>query len=168
MVQFKICMIGAYRVGKTSLVERFVRSLYSDDYHTTIGVKIDKKSMNVQGIDANLMIWDIAGEDEFYTVNNNYLRGMAGYFLVMDGTRSVTLDMAKKLHNRVEMLKPGIPFVLIANKSDMSDEWVLEDKDVENFSTGPYRFLKTSAKNAVNVEEAFTYLVEEMIRPSAR
>jgi len=168
MVQFKICMIGAYRVGKTSLVERFVRSLYSDEYHTTIGVKIDKKSMTVQGVDAKLMIWDIAGEDEFYTVNNNYLRGMAGYFLVMDGTRIVTLDMARKLHKRVELLKPGIPFVLIANKADMTDEWILDDKEVENFSTSPYRFLKTSAKSGENVEEAFTFLVEEMMQPRSK
>ncbi|MFT4714560.1 MAG: small GTP-binding protein [Candidatus Azotimanducaceae bacterium] len=161
-------MIGAYRVGKTSLVERFVRSLYSDDYHTTIGVKIDKKSMTVEGLDTNCMIWDIAGEDEFHTVNNNYLRGMAGYFLVMDGTRIVTLDMARKLHKRVETLKPGIPFVLIANKSDMTDKWVLNDAAVENFSSAPYRFLKTSAKSGENVEEAFSFLVNEMIRPSVK
>lgn len=163
MIQFKLCMIGAYAVGKTSLVERYVRSIYSDEYHTTIGVKIDKKEMLVNDIETQCMIWDIAGEDEFYTVNNSYLRGMSGYFLVMDGTRLVSLDIARKIQARIELNYPGTPFVLIANKSDLVSRWVLSDGDMKGFSTSPYTFIKTSAKTGEQVEEAFQFLINEML-----
>lgn len=119
MFKFKVCMVGSYAVGKTSLVERFVRSIYSDKYITTIGVKIDKKDLCVGGVDASCVIWDIAGEDDFYTVRNSYLRGMAGYFLVLDGTRKVTLEVAEGIHSRIEGLHKDIPFILIVNKSDL-------------------------------------------------
>ena len=89
-------MVGSYAVGKTSLVEQFVHSIYSDAYHTTVGVKIDKKVMQVDDTELTCVIWDIAGEDEFYTVSTSYLRGMAGFFLVVDCTRKTTVDAAHK------------------------------------------------------------------------
>jgi small GTP-binding protein len=157
-------MIGAYSVGKTSLVERFVRSLYSDEYHTTIGVKIDKKLMSVDGEDVACMLWDIAGEDEFYTVNNNYLRGMSGYFLVVDGTRQSSIEIACRLQERVELLFPDIPFVVLVNKADLKHEQAFVEGGVLGISDRPYGQLHTSAKTGENVEAAFELLVREMVQ----
>lgn len=167
MIKLKICMIGAYAVGKTSLVERFVRSLYSDNYHTTIGVKIDKKVMSVDNTDVTCMLWDIAGEDEFYTVNNSYLRGMAGYFLVVDGTRPSSIEIASRIQERVELLFPDVPFLLIANKADLEQDWVLSDELLSDFSERSYDCLKTSAKSGENVENAFQLLVHQMLQARA-
>lgn len=164
MIKLKVCMIGAYAVGKTSLVERFVRSLYSDEYHTTIGVKIDKKVMTVADTDVTCMLWDIAGEDEFYTVNNNYLRGMAGYFLVVDGTRRSSMEIASRIQERVELAFPDIPFILLVNKSDLIADWVLDEKAMSALSDRPYDQLKTSAKSGANVEAAFELLVSKMLQ----
>ena len=97
MIQKKICMVGAFAVGKTSLVQRFVRSIFSEKYKTTVGVKIDKKVMNVNSQDLTLILWDLHGEDEFQELQRSYLRGTSGYFLVVDGTRPVTLDRARYL-----------------------------------------------------------------------
>lgn len=166
MKKLKVCMIGAYAVGKTSLVERFVRSLYSDDYHTTIGVKIDKKVMTVNETEVTCMLWDIAGEDEFYTVNNNYLRGMAGYFLVVDGTRRSSIEIASRIQERVELTYPDIPFILLVNKADLEADWVLDEKGLSGLSERPYDQLKTSAKSGQNVEEAFELLVNKMLQGS--
>lgn len=163
MIKLKICMIGAYAVGKTSLVERFVRSLYSDNYHTTIGVKIDKKIMSVDDTDVTCMLWDIAGEDEFYTVNNSYLRGMAGYFLVVDGTRPSSMEIASRIQERVELLFPDVPFLLIANKADLEQDWALSDQLLADFSDRSFDCLKTSAKSGENVENAFELLVRQML-----
>lgn len=163
MIQFKICMIGCYAVGKTSLVERFVRSIYSDDYHTTIGVKIDKATLRVNDADVTCVIWDIAGEDEFYTVATSYLRGMSGYFLVVDGTRQVTLDIAHRIRERINTNFPHVPFVLLANKSDLADEWVLTDDQLAAFP-GQEAFLRTSARLDDNVEQAFAQLSAAMLR----
>ncbi len=62
MLKKKICMLGYFGVGKTSLVSRFVRSMFADRYQTTVGVKIDKKVLSVDGRDVTLMLWDLAGE----------------------------------------------------------------------------------------------------------
>ena len=100
-LQKKICMIGAFSVGKTSLVKRYVQSVFSDTYLTTVGVKIDKKTVDVAGRTVNLILWDLAGEDDIASLRMSYLRGAAGYVLVADGTRPSTLDVALSLRERV-------------------------------------------------------------------
>ena len=100
MIKKKICMIGAYAVGKTSLVEKHVHSIFSDKYHTTVGVKIDKKAMAVGGERIDLIIWDLHGEDDFQAVRMSYLKGSSGAFYVVDGTRWATLEVALKLKAR--------------------------------------------------------------------
>ena len=95
MLQKKICLLGAFGVGKTSLVRRFVDSIFSDAYLTTVGVKIDKKLLTVGSEQIALILWDIAGEDDIAAVRMSYLRGAAGYLLVIDGTRPETLDTAR-------------------------------------------------------------------------
>src|SRR4026209_2201357 len=97
MLQKKICMLGGFGVGKTSLVSRFVTSIFSDTYLTTIGVKIDKKTFAVDAHEMTLMLWDIYGQDEFQTVRDSYLRGASGYLLVADGTRYATPETAPLL-----------------------------------------------------------------------
>jgi small GTP-binding protein len=81
-LQKKICMIGAFSVGKTSLVKRYVQSVFSETYLTTVGVKIDKKTVDVSGRTVNLILWDVAGEDDIGSLRMSYLRGAAGYVLV--------------------------------------------------------------------------------------
>ena len=108
MIQKKLCMIGAFAVGKTSLVARFVKSIFSEKYLTTVGVKIDKKTLGVGDQEVTLIVWDLAGEDEFLQVRMSYLRGSAGYFLVADGTRRATLDKAIELQQRAETVRAAL------------------------------------------------------------
>ena len=93
----KICMVGACGVGKTSLVRRFVESIFDESYQTTIGVKIDKKDLELDGREVTLVIWDMAGEDEFAQVRASHLRGASGYLLVADGSRKSTLATSPEL-----------------------------------------------------------------------
>ena len=79
MIRKKICMIGAFAVGKTSLVRRFVQSIFDEKYLTTVGVKIDKKVVEVDGRQIMLMLWDLEGQDVYHSVRTSYLRGAAGY-----------------------------------------------------------------------------------------
>ena len=82
MIQKKVCMVGTSGVGKTSLVAKFVHSMFSDKYLTTVGVKIDKKTVAVDGNEVMLMIWDLAGDDGYQRLQTSYLRGTSGYLLV--------------------------------------------------------------------------------------
>ena len=101
MIQKKVCMIGTAGVGKTSLVAKFVHSMFSDKYLTTVGVKIDKKTVSVDGSEVMLIIWDLAGDDDYQRLQTSYLRGTGGYLLVADGTRRVTLDQVVEIQGRV-------------------------------------------------------------------
>src|SRR5215212_10665049 len=131
MIQKKVCLLGAFAVGKTSLVARFVKSLYSDQYLTTVGVKVDKKTVNLGDQEVNLIVWDLAGEDEFQKVSMDYLRGAAGYLLVADGTRRSTLETARILSERVAQNVGQIPFVFLVNKADLADEWEIDGQAIQ-------------------------------------
>ncbi|MEP0785938.1 GTP-binding protein [Trichocoleus sp. DQ-A1] len=156
-------MVGAFATGKTSLVSRFVKSIYSDTYQTTVGVKIDKKSLNLGGKELNLILWDLYGEDEFQKVRMSYLRGSSGYFLVADGTRRTTLDKAFTLQKRVEDTIGTLPFILVLNKWDLTEEWDIDDTAMDEIVERGWLVVKSSAKTGLGVEEAFLTLAKKMI-----
>lgn len=157
-------MIGAFAVGKTSLVQRFVNSIFSEKYQTTIGVKIDQKNMVVDGKELTLLLWDIHGEDDFMKVKPTYLIGSSGYLLVIDGTRKDTLATAVRLQEMASSMTKGAPFVTLINKSDLATEWEITDEDLEDLRNKGWDILLTSAKEDFKVEEAFAMIGEKMIQ----
>jgi small GTP-binding protein len=163
MLQKKICMLGAFAVGKTSLVSRLARNLFSDKYLTTIGVRIDKKSLTLGEQEVNLIVWDLYGEDEFLKIRTSYLRGAAGYLLVVDGTRCATLETAVRLQRTAEETVGTVPFVLALNKCDLTDEWDFTEDVLAALADKQWRVIRTSAKTGEGVEEAFLTLAERMV-----
>lgn len=162
MLQKKICMLGAFGVGKTSLVSRFVSSIFSDKYLTTVGVKIDKKTLSLGTMEMTLMLWDIYGDDGFQTVRDSYLRGASGYLLVADGTRHATLDTATALQQKAESVVGRLPFLLLLNKADLDAEWQINERALWKLAERGWPVVKTSAKTGAGVDEAFTTLAREM------
>ena len=160
MVKHKICMLGAFSVGKTSLVGRFVNSIFSEKYHTTIGVKIDKKTVAVGDKDVVLLVWDIYGEDDVQEIRLNYIRGSSGYLLVADGTRGDTLNVARRIRERIEDGIDRIPFVLLINKSDLKDEWDVDEESIDSLRRDGWSVMLSSAKSGAGVEEGFMRLAE--------
>jgi small GTP-binding protein len=158
MIQKKICMLGAFSVGKTSLVRRYVSSVFSDAYLTTVGVKIDKKVIDLDGREVAMILWDIAGEDDVSTVRMSYLRGSAGYVLVCDGTRAVTLDVARSLQARAQAELGPVPFTMLVNKSDLADQWSVPDAELEALRAEGWSVRRTSARSGDGVEDAFREL----------
>ncbi|MBD2252136.1 Rab family GTPase [Nostoc parmelioides] len=163
MIQKKICMVGAFATGKTSLVARFVYSLFSEKYQTTVGVKIDKKIVNLSENPINLIIWDIYGEDELQKLQMSYMRGCSGYLLVVDGTRKNTLETAYSLQNSLEANFGQIPFVLVMNKWDITDEWEIEAAEINSLITKGWNVVETSAKTGIGVEEVFQILAQKIM-----
>ena len=162
MIKKKICMLGSFAVGKTSLVQRFVNSIFSEKYHTTIGVKIDQKQVAVGDREVLLMLWDIHGEDEFQTIKPAYVMGSSGYFIVMDGTRRNTLEKGLQLRQMVEKTIGEVPFVVLVNKADLKPQWEITDDDLARLKAQGVTLLLTSAKTGEGVEEAFTYLARKI------
>lgn len=163
MIQKKICMLGATGVGKTSLVSRYVLSVFSDKYLTTIGVKVDKKAIAVDGTEVTLLLWDIYGQDEYQTVRTSYLKGASGYLLVADGTRQLTLDTARELQKTAQGVVGPVPFILVLNKADLASEWRLDDRALYKLAEEGWSIVKTSAKTGDGVEEAFLKLTRKVV-----
>lgn len=166
MIQKKVCLLGTSGVGKTSLVSRYVHSIFSDKYLTTVGVKIDKKSLQVNGTEVTLVIWDLAGDDDFQRLHTSYLRGTSGYLLVADGTRQVTLDQALALQTRVADSLGSVPFILALNKADLAGNWEIDDARIQALVAQNFPIIRTSAKAGAGVEEAFAQLGQRMLQPA--
>lgn len=166
MIQKKICLIGAFAVGKTSLVQQYVNSLFSEKYLTTLGVKIDKKLTQVGDVDVKLLIWDLAGEDKFMKVRMSYLRGSSGFVFIVDGTRSETLNTIMKLDKQIASEIGELPSILIINKSDLKNEWQISKQMIADLSAKGWLIYQTSAKDGSQVDDAFQGLTKKMLEKS--
>lgn len=165
MIQKKICMLGGAGVGKTSLVQRFVKSIYSEKYHSTIGVKIDKKTFSVYGEEVTLLLWDLQGEDDEFKIRPSFLRGASGFFLVIDLTRHETFVTAFSIQQMVEREVGNIPFFVLFNKNDLTDQFAVTEEEITEMQKKyGWRVLRTSAKTGEKVEQAFYELAELMLK----
>lgn len=159
MLKKKICMVGQFGVGKTSLVRRFVDSIFNERYLSTIGVKIDRKDVSIGGADLTLMLWDLAGEDDLAPLNMSHLRGASGYILVADGCRAASLAKAAELQQRITKMLGPLPFVLVINKADLRDQWEVQSADIQQYG---WLTFETSAKEGTGVEEMFLALAARL------
>jgi small GTP-binding protein len=163
MIQKKICMVGVFGTGKTSLVQQFVHSLFSEKYHSTVGVKIDRKVVDLDGTQVNLVLWDLAGRDEFEDIPTSYVRGSSGIFYVVDGTRRETYDQLSEIRDRVEGAIGQVPSLVALNKKDLTDQWCLGQGDYTSLNDSGLYTIGTSAKTGEGVEEAFLWLAQATV-----
>jgi len=163
-LQKKVCVLGGFSVGKTSLVKRYVESIFSETYLTTVGVKIDKKTVELAGRMVSLILWDIAGEDDLSSLRMSYLRGAAGYVLVADGTRPSTLEVALSLRRRVEADYGPLPFALLVNKNDLTEQWAVSDAELDQLRQDGWWVQSSSARTGEGVEDAFKDLAVRLAR----
>jgi small GTP-binding protein len=163
MIKKKICLLGAFAVGKTSLVQRYVHSIFSDKYNTTVGVKIEKILVKSNDTDVNLIIWDLHGEDEFQHIQFSYLKGSSGLIYVVDGTRKATLETALELKKEADETIGKVPFLLLINKQDLKDLWEIDSLTLEDIRRKGAIVMNTSAKTGEDVKEAFQLLTNKML-----
>ena len=158
--------MGAFSVGKSSLVRRFVHEVFDDRYITTLGVKIETKQVQLESGPVKMVVWDMEGADgadqDAELVSSRmkaYLQGVNGVMLVADGTRSATVDTARRLHEWLKKELPEVPAVMLLNKIDLQEQWQLSVSEAkEIFNT--LQCFTTSALSGENVERTFTHLAE--------
>jgi small GTP-binding protein len=156
MIQKKVCMVGLFGTGKTSLVQRFVHSLFSERYLSTVGVKIDRKPIEIDGASLTLVLWDLAGRDSHEDITTSYLRGAHAILYVADGTRRESCDQLPELKALAREAAGDVPGVLALNKADLADGWALSRR--EEALAGQWDMVRTSAKTGDGVEEVFRRL----------
>ncbi len=162
MSEKKVCVIGAFATGKTSLIAQFIEGTYSDSYQTTIGVRIDQKQVVTAQATIDVVLWDIHGEDKFQHLRMSYLRGTAAYILVVDGTRKASLTTAIDLHTEVTQRIGHIPCVMVINKCDLQADWEITEEDIAVLKAQNYELIRTSAKTGTGVERCFSQLIEKL------
>jgi len=156
----KICIVGDFAVGKTSIAERFVNNQFSEKYLTTVGVKIDTKEIErpESGVIHKLVIWDVAGSDRFDDTQYAYLRGASGYIYVADGTRAATLASVRQLQEQISQRYSDLPAVALVNKSDLASDWEISDEQIVALGARFNGVFQTSAKTGDAVEGAIDKL----------
>jgi len=163
LIKKKICLIGSFAVGKTSLIERFVYSRFNEKYLTMIGVNTSQKifpPFQLQGecklIQYDFLIWDIAATEKFDKVVKNYYRGASGALAVADLTRPETIQDLETICDRFISVNRKAQLLIIGNKLDVFQEndKVIDflKKTASDFST---EYFLTSAKTGARVEDAF-------------
>lgn len=169
----KICMIGDFGVGKTSLIRRFVDSQFSEHYLSTVGVQISQKDVEVPADSSQasqklrLLIWDLEGRTKFQGIAKQYVEGSHGAILVADLKRQETIDHLAEHMTLLSSIKTeGVKVVVAFNKADL----VEESATIATLSGGwlPSGELVqasylTSAKTGENVEAAFQKLAESLL-----
>lgn len=169
LINKKICLLGVFGVGKTSLINRFVHDRFDETYISTIGVKVSQKIQspieNKKGklLQFNFIIWDIEGFEEDYKPNNNFFIGAAGAIIVADLTRNETIAKIPAIIEIFQKASPDAHIILAANKTDALDA-DLRSKAAEPLKRfakeQPFPLLYTSAKTGENVENCFIKLGE--------
>lgn len=162
MMQHKLCLLGATGVGKTSLVRQFVQGIFDEKYLTTIGVKIDKKQIDLQGTKVQFLLWDIEGTDQYATYQQRYIRGSSAIIIVVDKSRSQSLIEGMNIYTKVRELI-SCPIVLAINKSDLVDTWHWSDKELADYQSVFDLHFMTSAKTGQQVEQMFIELAQLLV-----
>jgi small GTP-binding protein len=163
----KICLIGDFAVGKTSLVRRFIESSFSESYLSTIGVRVSRKVVELPTTppgSLSMLIWDLAGGEPFSSVVQSYYRGASGALLVCDLTRSETVDSITRYAHEFHSVNPGAPLVLIGNKVDLAGQRTVSDEQLSEAAAayGAPWYL-SSAKTGEQVDQAFLTLGQRTI-----
>lgn len=158
MIQKKVCMVGVHGTGKTSLVQRYVHSLFSAKYHSTVGVKIDRKAVKVGDTEVNLLLWDVEGRTADQEIPASYLRGAHAVLYVADGTRRETFEQLGDLREHARSSAGDVPSVVALNKADLKEQWLLTPADNAKLIGAGFHLLMTSAKTGEGVEDAFRVL----------
>jgi small GTP-binding protein len=167
MIQKKICMVGVFGTGKTSLVQKLVYSIFSTKYHSTVGVKVDRKIMEVGDASVNLLLWDLEGRSSIQDIPPSYLTGAHGVLLVADGTRKDTVEQLFDLHALTVGAAGHVPSVVALNKVDLVDDWQLGSYEDAMLAEHGLRSVRTSAKTGEGVEEAFRFLAQSTLAAGA-
>jgi small GTP-binding protein len=164
----KICLIGDFGVGKTSLISRFVDRQFSDQYLSTVGVKISRKMIDLENAGTQtvlqLLIWDIEGSTKFKAIAPSYLQGAKGAIVVADVTRPETLDHVSEHVERFISLNPQGVFIIALNKSDLIDTDQLDAllKHSQNYQPSVLSIYPTSAKTGSHVDQLFQTLAQNL------
>ena len=163
----KICIIGNSGVGKTSLIIRYIKNKFDNQYRITVGADLFSKEVKYNGKTYVLQIWDTAGQEKFQSIGSAFYRGSDACVLVFDLTTKKSFEALENW--KKEFINQGgvkneesFPFIVLGNKCDMKDLIDVDTNDADAFceGNGKMGFFETSAKNDLGIQKAFEQIIK--------
>ena len=161
----KIMFIGNSSVGKTSIIKRYSKNIFSTSYISTLGIDFESKNINIDNKTINLQIWDTAGQEKYKVLSKNYYNNSNAFIIVYDITN---LESFESVMNWIDQIKENAPenvkSILLGNKSDLEEKRKISEEEGKNLAKKiNINFYETSAQNGVNIEKAIDDLVKDVI-----
>ena len=164
----KILLLGEFRVGKSSMVLRYVEDRFPGDYMATIGANFLVKSVDLENIRVGLQIWDLGGHTRSSQVGRVFFQGVSGALLVYDLTRPDTLEKIPLWQEQLKKFSPNAKLYLVGNKNDLTGERQISTEEgrsaQQRFSVE--HFFETSAKTGDHIQETFEHMALSLVKAS--
>ncbi len=163
-ILYKIVIIGDSGVGKSNILSRYVRDEFSMDTKATVGVEFGSKIISINNQQIKIQIWDTAGQEKYKSVSTIYYKGAKGALLVYDISRKETFNNLNRWINEIKNNSDeNINILLIGNKCDLEEgRQISQEEAFEKAKEINACFLEVSALQAVNIEKAFKYLIQQI------
>ena len=166
---FKLVLIGDTSVGKSCILTRYADDQFTENYVTTIGVDFRFKTMIVMDKIIKVQVWDTAGQERYRSITNAYYRGAEGILIIYDQTNKESFN---NIDNWIEEVTKytgkDVIICALGNKCDLKDNEISSD-DIKNYiKKRKIKFFKVSAKTGSGVEDAFKYMIEQLILKSLK
>lgn len=163
-VAIKVVVVGNGAVGKSSMIQRYCKGIFTKDYKKTIGVDFLERQISIRSEDVRLMLWDTAGQEEFDAITKAYYRGAQACAIVFSTVDRDSFEAVEKWKSKVEEECGSIPMVLVQNKIDLIDQAVVKVEEADELAKKlRLRFYRTSVKEDLNVNDVFMYLSERYL-----
>ena len=161
---YKIIIIGDAAVGKSNILNRYVKNEFSENIKSTVGVELGIKFIKVKGTNTKIQIWDTAGQERYRAITSSYYKGSHGCFIVYDITNEKTFNNVEKWYEHVQReAGQDISIILVGNKCDKENErQISKEKGQEKAKNLKCAFFETSALSGTNISEIFDELANDI------
>ena len=162
----KVIIIGDSSVGKTNIMNKYLKNQFLEDSKATVGVEFGSKLFKIDGHNIKAQIWDTAGEEKYKAITGAYYKGSKGAFIVYDITRKETFDSVDRWINDLKSIGDSkMTIILIGNKCDLEDKREIpKEKGEEKARSFDCAFLETSALSGDNIEKGFQMMISEIFK----
>jgi len=169
-LSFKICLFGDGGVGKTTLANHYLTGIFDETIKMTMGAVIHVKTMEIEGYNIYLQIWDFGGEDLFSVLLPTYSVGAFGGIFMYDITRLISLykceEWITKFKQGLEEDPSKVPIIMAAGKIDLKHQRIVSDDEVNKYASkfNIKHIIECSSKTGENVELVFETLVRDILK----
>lgn len=161
----KVLIVGNGAVGKSSLIQRYCKGIFTNEYKKTIGVDFLEKQIDIGEYNLRLMIWDTAGQEEFDSITRAYYRDAAACVVAFSTTDIASFNAVESWIKKVEDEVGSIPMVLIQNKCDLMDSAAMSKEQAEALAEKvKLKFFRVSVQQNFKVDDVFQYLAELYVK----